>query len=110
MDRLLRMKIYKRNKLISINNLTIFDIDFLKECIQELSSILNIDINNIDYDIHELKINYDTCKYILSIDLKKTTKEDILKYLCAFNDKLIHFKKILLSKESINHKEDIFKI
>lgn len=92
------MKIYKRNKQISINNLTIFDIDFVKECIQELSSILNIDINKIDYDVHDLNINYDNCKYRIVINLKKTSKESILKYLCECNNKLIRFKKNTIIK------------
>ena len=102
------LKIYKREKLINIDNLTIFDIDFIQDCIQELSSILCIDINKIDYDIHDLNINYDNCKYRLVIDLKKISKENILKYLCAFNNKLIHFKKILLSKDNSEKKEIYF--
>lgn len=102
------MNIYKRDKLINIDNLTIFDIDFMQECIQELSSILKLDINNIDYDVHDLIINYDNCKYRLVIDLKETTKESILKFLCAFNDKLMYFKKILLSKDNSKKKEIYF--
>ena len=102
------MNIYKRDKLINIDNLTIFDIDFIQECIQELGSILSIDINKIDYDVHNLNINYDDCKYRLVIDLKKTTKESILKYLCECNNKLIRFKKILLSKDNSEKKEIYF--
>lgn len=90
------IELYKRDKYITIDFLSSFDISFIKIAIQVLHELIQEDKH--DY-ISSQKIEIGESKYKIVIDLTRATKKDMISYMCKLSNKLIAINKRVLRKD-----------